>query len=63
MDEDAVPRQRGCSVRHAIGDGEDYELLFAVSPTIRADVCATLAETFAALNLTQIGRLRVERNA
>ncbi len=31
VDEDALPRNRGCTVAQAINDGEDYELLFAIS--------------------------------
>ena len=29
---DALPRHRGCDTAAAIGDGEDYELLLAISP-------------------------------
>ena len=41
LDADAVPRRRGVSLEAALGDGEDYELLFAVPPrrltALRAD--------------------------
>lgn len=29
--EDAIPMRRGCSLEQALGDGEDYELLFTVA--------------------------------
>jgi len=32
VDREALPRRRGASVESAIGDGEDYELLFTVAP-------------------------------
>ena len=31
INEAAIPRQRGCTAAHAIRDGEDYELLFAIA--------------------------------
>ncbi|HWB03033.1 MAG TPA: thiamine-phosphate kinase [Verrucomicrobiales bacterium] len=32
LDRDAVPLHRGCSPAQGLGDGEDYELLFTLSP-------------------------------
>ena len=36
LDRDAVPRNSGCSLEQALGDGEDYELLFT-SPDPKVD--------------------------
>ncbi len=31
IEETAIPRNRGCTIKQAINDGEDYELLFAIA--------------------------------
>ncbi len=53
----ALPRTRGCSIQQAINDGEDYELLFALSPHDLASLQAKWRRKFPRLPLTLIGRL------
>ena len=52
-----LPLHPGCSVQQALGDGEDYELLFALSPeqALRAE-----REFESPVVLTRIGRLTAE---
>jgi thiamine-monophosphate kinase len=57
VEEDAIPRQRGCSITQAISDGEDYELLFAISPRQSASLKKRWVRRFPKLPLTRIGRL------
>jgi thiamine-monophosphate kinase len=57
LEEDALPRQRGCSIAQAISDGEDYELLFAISPRQSARLQRSWRKKFPNLPLTRIGRL------
>jgi thiamine-monophosphate kinase len=52
-----VPRRRGCTVEQAIGDGEDYELLFAISPRRAVNLQRRWLRQFPKLPLTRIGRL------
>src|SRR5437870_852562 len=57
IDQRALPLSRGCSIRQAISDGEDYELLFAVSPRERKRLQTSWQKKFPKLPLTRIGRL------
>jgi thiamine-monophosphate kinase len=53
-----IPRNRGCSVECALSDGEDYELLFAVSPDQSGRLVKQWRKKFPRLPLTRIGRLK-----
>lgn len=55
--EEKIPRNRGCTSRDAIRDGEDYELLFAIAPRDAIALEAAWAKRFRRLPLTCIGRL------
>jgi thiamine-monophosphate kinase len=57
IDERALPISSGCTVRQAISDGEDYELLFAISRRDRARVERMWRRKFPKLGLTRIGYL------
>lgn len=57
VDPALVPRRPGASLGQALGDGEDFELLFAIDPR-KADALETAWEKkFPRLRLTRIGRL------
>jgi thiamine-monophosphate kinase len=58
IDERALPLSRGCTVHQAISRGEDYELLFAVSPRQRKRLQERWHKMFPKLPLTRIGRLK-----
>lgn len=57
LDESVLPRQRGCSVQEALSDGEDYELLFALSPKDAETLEKKWRKKFPRLALTRIGQL------
>lgn len=59
----AIPRHRGCSQEQAIGDGEDYELLFAVAADEAEKLAAEWRLGFPRVPLTRIGRLLADRRA
>jgi thiamine-monophosphate kinase len=55
--EAALPLNRGCSPRQAISDGEDYELLFAISPKNSRSLLSRWQKKFPKIPLTRIGKL------
>ena len=57
IDEAALPLNPGCTIAQAISDGEDYELLFAISPRHRARLLKNWRKKFPKLLLTRIGKL------
>jgi thiamine-monophosphate kinase len=57
VDEAALPLNRGCTTRQAISDGEDYELLFAISPRDSRSLPARWRKKFPNVPLTRIGCL------
>jgi thiamine-monophosphate kinase len=54
--EEMLPRSPGCSIGQAISDGEDYELLFALSPDDAQTLPAKWRKRFPRLRLTAIGQ-------
>jgi thiamine-monophosphate kinase len=57
VNESDLPRTSGASIENAISDGEDYELLFAISPRHRARLQSAWRKKFPGIPLTRIGRL------
>jgi thiamine-monophosphate kinase len=57
LDEGAVPRTRGCTLEHAVEDGEDFELLFAIAARDAAKLATAWKRKFPKLPLTRIGSL------
>jgi thiamine-monophosphate kinase len=57
LDPENLPLTRGATVNDAISEGEDYELLFAVSPRDRSRLQRAWAKKFPNLRLTRIGSL------
>jgi thiamine-monophosphate kinase len=54
---EALPRRRGCSMEQAMNDGEDYELLFTISPDKAGPLQKKWSMKFPSLPLTQVGKL------
>ena len=60
IEADAVPIEKGATLRDALGGGEDYELLFAVSPRMRSRL-KNATRLAAGLTVTRIGRVTADR--
>jgi thiamine-monophosphate kinase len=57
VDSALVPRRRGASLQQALGDGEDFELLFAIDPRKAARLEVAWKKKFPRVPLTRIGHL------
>jgi thiamine-monophosphate kinase len=57
IDTEELPVTRGANIDAAISEGEDYELLFAISPRDRLRLQQSWAKKFPILPLTRIGSL------
>jgi len=57
IDEAALPLNRGCTITQAISDGEDYELLFSISPNDSKSLLSRWRKKFPRVPLTRVGRL------
>jgi thiamine-monophosphate kinase len=62
IDQNALPLAPGARINNAITDGEDYELLFAISPRDRARLQKAWRKKFPRLPLTRIGCLTQQLN-
>ena len=60
VDAEALPIEPGATLRDALGGGEDYELLFAVSPRMRSRL-KNVRRLAGGLAVTRIGRLARDR--
>lgn len=62
IDEQSLPRNRSCDTAQALGDGEDYELLFTVAARSVDKLCDAWGVRFPALGLTVVGELVREQS-
>jgi thiamine-monophosphate kinase len=60
VEADDLPIEKGSTLRDALGGGEDYELLFAVSPRMRSRL-RNARRLAGDLAVTRIGRLTADR--
>jgi thiamine-monophosphate kinase len=57
LETENLPLTRGVTINNAISEGEDYELLFAISPRERSRLLRSWSKKFPKLLLTRIGQL------
>lgn len=57
LDPVAVPRRAGATLAQALGDGEDFELLFALAPADASRIEAAWRMRFPGVRLTRVGEL------
>jgi thiamine-monophosphate kinase len=57
VDPARLPRRRGATLAQALGDGEDFELLFAVAPREADRLEKVWRKRWPKVRLTRIGRL------
>ena len=60
IDKNTLPLAPGAKIEDAISDGEDYELLFAISPRDRLRLQRAWKKKFPKLPLTLIGQLNLQ---
>lgn len=60
VDMSRLPRATGSTAQQAWADGEDYELLLAISPKVRPAALAAWSAAFPRLPLTRIGHLTAD---
>jgi thiamine-monophosphate kinase len=63
IDYHQVPKRRGSCLQGALTDGEDYELLFSISPRKVNGLLADWPKVFPKTRLTAIGRLTRKKSA
>ncbi|MDC0048837.1 thiamine-phosphate kinase [Verrucomicrobia bacterium] len=57
IEKDKIPKARGASIKEALCDGEDYELLFAIPSKDCKKLEVAWQKKFPSLTLTRIGKL------
>jgi thiamine-monophosphate kinase len=63
IDKNSLPLAAGANIDKAISDGEDYELLFAISPRDRTRLLRAWRKKFPKLSLTRVGSLTQPLNS
>lgn len=63
IEAERLPRTRGATIAQALGDGEDFELLFALAPAKARRLEAGWKREFPRLPLTCIGRLSGDQSS